>query len=247
MNKSKTITVTLRAAALVGAFSLVATSISQAAFVGLASPTPEVPGALLGGLTATGGGTIVASQSSPFVTAFNTGILNSFVVDLDPGAGVLLDFYYQVVNTAAVPPPTPDAEVWRVKTTGGFQGLSLTVAQTDISPVTGLPLLGLKPARTADRDEGTFGSVGFEFPVAPGFTGDPLNIAPGQSSTFLVVRTNSSTFTGITAAISSGDTGIVNTFGALAVVPEPSSILFGLAMFGVALTSRVRGRATKVA
>src|SRR5678815_3036270 len=82
MNKSKTITVTLRAAALVGAFSLVATSISQAAFVGLASPTPEVPGALLGGLTATGGGTIVASQSSPFVTAFNTGILNLSLIHI---------------------------------------------------------------------------------------------------------------------------------------------------------------------
>jgi hypothetical protein len=226
------------------ALSLVATTASQAAFVGLPSPTPEVPGVLLGGLTATGGGSIVASQSQPFATAFNTGVLNSWVVDRDPGAGVLLDFYYQVINTAAIPPPTPDAEVWRIKTTGGFSGLALTVAQTDISPVTGLPILGVKPARTADRDEGTPGSVGFEFPVAPGFTGDPLNIAPGQSSDFLVVRTNSSTFTSAQAAISSGDTGIVSTFVA---VPEPSSILFGLAMFGVALTSRSKGRATKVA
>ena len=71
MNKPKAITITFKAAAFIGAFSLIA-SVSHAAFVPLASPTPEVPGALLGGLTATGGGTILASLSSPFTNAFTT-------------------------------------------------------------------------------------------------------------------------------------------------------------------------------
>jgi hypothetical protein len=244
MKIQNSITATFRAAALVSAFSLVAASISQAAFVGLPSPTPEVPGVLLGGLTATGGGSIVASQSQPFATAFNTGVFNTWVVDRDPGAGVLLDFYYQVVNQTAVPPPNTGAEVFRLKTTGGFTGLPLTVAQTDISPVTGLPVLGLKPARTADRDEGTLGSVGFEFPVAPGFIGDPLNIAPGQASDFLVVRTNSSTFTQVQAAISSGDTGIVSTFAA---VPEPGSMVFALGVLGVCFLRNRKGQPSHTA
>jgi hypothetical protein len=247
MNKPNAFTQTLRAAALIGAFSLVATSASQAAFVGLPSPTPEVPGAALGGLTATGGGTVLADQTSSFSNSFSTGSLRSIVVNRGGGA---LDFYYQLVNTTGAPAAFGDEQFWRLNILSGFNqaavpGLDpVTVAQTNIDPVTNLPVGGLKPATSADRDFGAPGDVAFEFPVAPGFTGDPLNIAAGQSSTFLVVRTNSTTYLSTTAHVSSGDTGIAATF---AVVPEPSSVLFGLAMFGVALTSRVRGRGAKVA
>ena len=249
MTTKNRISTTVRAAALVGAFSLIAVSTSQAIFMGLPSPTPEAAGVLLGGLTATGGGTIVATKSEAFTNAFNAGTLNTWVVDR--GAG-LLDFYYQVVNASAVPPPAlDDAQVWRVKTNGGFLPIgsvgAVSVAQTDISPVTGLPVAGLKPARTADRDEGSLGSVGFEFPVAPYLLppgGDPLNVAVGQSSAFLVVRTNSTSFAMIAATISSADNSVVSTFAA---VPEPGSVLFGLAMFGVTLSSRIRARRAKTA
>ena len=244
MNNPKVLTTTFKVATLAVALSLIA-SASQAAFVSLPSPTPEVPGALLGGLTATGGGTILASLSSPFTNAFTSGVYNTFVVDRDPGAGVLLDFYYQVVNTTPTPDILGDEQVFRVKTVGGFDSTANPVlaAQTNISPVTGLPVLGLKPARTADRDEGSPSSVGFEFPVAPGgIVADPANIASLQSSTFLVVRTNSSSFVNAIAQVSSADTSLVSTFAA---VPEPSSILFSLGMFGVALTSRAKRRASK--
>ena len=244
MNKPKAISTTFKAAALVSVFSLIS-SVSQAAFVALPSPTPEVPGALLGGLTATGGGSIVASASSPFTNAFTSGIYNTFVVDRDPGAGVLLDFYYQVINTTPTPDIIGDEQIFRIKTVGGFDATvdPVLAAQTDIDPTTGLSVSGLKPARTADRDEGSPFSVGFEFPVAPGgIVADPLNIASLQSSTFMVVRTNSSTYTSAIAQVSSGDTSLVSTFAA---VPEPSSILFGLGMFGVALTSRAKRRASK--
>jgi len=77
MKIQNSIPTTVRAVALACAFSLAAVSTSHAVFVDLPSPTPEVPGVLLGGLTATGGGTIVEFLSSPFLNAFNGGILNT--------------------------------------------------------------------------------------------------------------------------------------------------------------------------
>ena len=253
MNNPKVLTTTFKVATFAVAFSLIA-SASQAAFVSLPSPTPEVPGALLGGLTSTGGGTVLAFRDSAFTNAFTSGTLRSFVVDRDPTAAVALDFYYQVVNTTPVP-DMGDEQIFRVKTVGGFDSTAnpVFVAQTDVltgllAGASGINLgsfttSGLKPARTADRDEGSPSSVGFEFPVAPGgILPDPANIASLQNSTFLVVRTNSSSFVNAIAQVSSADTSLVSTFAA---VPEPSSILFGLGMFGVALTSRAKRRASK--
>ena len=254
MNKPKVLTTTFKVATFVAAFSLIA-SVSQAAFVSLPSPTPEVPGALLGGLSSTGGGTVLAFRDSAFSNAFTSGTLRSFVVDRDPTAAVALDFYYQVVNATPIPDSLGDEQIFRIKTVGGFDSTSNPVlaGQTDV--LTGLlagasgislgsyTVAGLKPARTADRDEGSPASVGFEFPVAPGgIVGDPANIASLQNSTFLVVRTNSTSFVNAIAQVSSADTSLVSTFAA---VPEPSSILFGLGMFGVALTSRAKRRASK--
>lgn len=242
MNKPTTITTAFKAAALMGAFSLIAVSASQAAFTPLPSPTLEVPGVSVGAVQATGGGTIVAFQSQNFTSppnAFTDGTLNSWVVDRGGG---LLDFYYQVINTSPAPDVNGDEQIWRVNILHGFAASGIEpveVAQTDVSPVGGGPIAGLKPATSADRDQAEAGDVGFEFPVAPGFVPDPLNVASGESSTFLVVRTNSTTWATTQAQISSGDTAVVATFAA---VPEPGSALFGLAMFGVALTSRVRGR-----
>ena len=226
-----------------GAFSLIALSASQAAFTLLPSPTPEVPGVMVGAVQPTGGGTIVDFQSRSFTAppnAFTDGTLNSWVVNRGGG---LLDFYYQVINTSPAPDPFGDEEIWRLNIIHGFNAAGIEpvqVAQTNVSPFGGGPIGGLKPARTADRDFSEFGDVGFEFPTAPGSPGhDPLNVASGQSSTFLVVRTNSTSYERTVAQISSGDTAVVSTFAA---VPEPGSALFGLAMFGVALTSRVRSR-----
>ena len=245
MNKPTTITTAFKAAALMGAFSLIAVSASQAAFTLLPSPTPEVPGVMVGAVQPTGGGAVVASMSQSFTAppnAFTGGTLNSWVVNRGGG---LLDFYYQVINTTPAPDVNGDEQIWRVNILHGFAKAGIepvSVGQTNVSPFGGPAIGGLKPARTADRDQSESGDVGFEFPVAPGFPGDPLNIASGESSTFLVVRTNSTTWSTTQAQISSGDTATVATF---APVPEPGSALFGLAMFGVALTSRVRGRKSK--
>lgn len=238
---------TLRTIAIAGALSFFIPASSQAAFAILPSPTNEFPGVLLGAAQATGGGTVLRAIDSLFVdnaspTPFAQGTLRSFVVDRGGG---LLDFYYQLVNTTPVPRiADPDQQFYRLKTTGGFPpSLIVSVAQTN--DLTGLVAgLGsgfvpgsyttgaaLKPATTADRDVGTSGSVGFDFPVQPPvpFVDDPNNIAPGQTSSFLVVRTNSTAFAQLEAAISGGATSFAAAFAA---VPEPSSILFGLALLG---------------
>jgi hypothetical protein len=243
MNKPKPITKTVRAAALVGAFSLIAVATTQATFTALPSPTPEFPGVTP--LLDAGGGTVVDFKSSSFTNAFNTGTLNTWVVDADgAGPGTSLDFYYQVVNTGAVPPPGPGDDIFRFKTTGGFKGLTLSVAQSLAAPGPGGAVPTGKLASSADRDEGSPGSVGFDFGAPPAFVGDPNNLQPGEAGSFLIVRTNSSSYHIGNAAVSSGDTGFVSTFVA---VPEPTSLLFGLAMFGVTLNSRIKSRRTKTA
>ena len=92
------------------------------------------------------------------------------------------------------------------------------------------------------------GTVGFDFSVPvflpPGT--DPRDLEAGESTPFLVVHTNSTTY----AAASASSYGGFSSFSSpalatFAAVPEPGSILFGLAMFGVTLNSRVRSRTTK--
>ena len=262
MNKQKPTTVTAKAAALMGAFSLIAVTTTQAAFTALPSPTGETPGVALGAFQPSGGGTVLAVYDSPFVdnaspTPFASGTLRSFVVDRDAGPGVALDFYYQLVNTSA-PPADFTQEFFRLKTTGGFDpSLILSVGQTD--SLAGLVAgggsgfvagsyvtAGVKPATTADRDVATIGSVGFDFPSQPPlpFIGDPKNIGQGQASGFLVVRTNSTIYGLIQTAVDGAATSFPSAFAA---VPEPSSVLFGLAMFGLTLNSRIKSRSSKTA
>lgn len=251
--KSNTV---LQIIALAGSVSLLSSASSFATFVNLSSQTDETPGTTLNPNTVGLTGTVVAVLNSAFSdtslpTPFASGILRSFVVDRDPTAGIALDFYYQLANTSTPSLPVdPDQEFYRIKTTGGFDAsLVISVAQTtDISGLiagvgsgfsaANYPVGGtLKPASTADRDVGTGGSVGFDFPNQPSipFTDHPNNIAPGQVSSFLVVRTNSSTFQFVEARVSGGGTSFPTTFAA---VPEPSSVLFGFALLGTALTRR---------
>ena len=254
MNPQK-ITKTVRSLALAGGLSLFATATGHAAFANLPSPTNEFPGVTRDANTTGLTGTVLSVVNSPFVdnalpTPFAQGNLRSFVVDR--GAG-LLDFYYQLVNTTA--PSTfadPDQQFFRLKTTGGFDpSLIISVGQTNnISGLTAGAGSGfsagsyttgaaLKPAATGDRDVGTIGSVGFDFPVQPPlpFIDDPKNIAPGQASSFLVVRTSSMSYGQVQAAISGAATSFATT---IAAVPEPSSILFGLALLGSCLSRRAR-------
>ena len=247
----------VRIIALAGGISLLTSVASFAAFNNLPSPTNETPGVNLDPIDVAGfGGTVLAVSDNPFSdtafpTPFASGVLRSFVVDRDPTAGVALDFYYQLVNTSrASLPPDPDQEFFRLKTTGGFDtNLIVSVAQTsNLSALiagagSGFAAGnytvggGLKPAATGDRDVGTVGSVGFDFPIQPPvpFTGDAKNIGAGQASAFLVVRTNATSFAVVESRVSGAATSFTSAFAA---VPEPSSMLFGFALLGTALTRR---------
>ena len=248
MNKPKIITTSFKAATLIGAFSFLSAVTSQAAFVPLPFPSPE-GAVLLGGLTAIPAGAVKASQSSSYTDVFGfKGTLNSFVVE-SAGVGSPLDFYYQLVNTTPAPDGIGDEQISRLSIQGGFPGAGLTppisVAQTNTNPLTAAVIAG-KPASTADRGEPliTSGNLGFNFPLGLNtFTTNALNVASGQQSSFLVVRTNQTSFTSATARI--GVNSGFQEVGTFAAVPEPSSILFGLGMFGVALTSRAKRRASK--
>ena len=266
MTNKNPITTTVRAAALVGAFSLIALSSTQAAFTPLPFGTPETPGVPLGAPMLGATGKVIAFNPQSFVdnaqpTPFASGILNSFVVDRGGG---LLDFYYQVVNTSTGPDPFGDADLYRLKTLAGFdpvqnsqlvsgllvgQTNTLTGLDTSMFPaVAGLTQgAGLQAAATADQSVGTIGSVGFDFPTQPPlpFTGNPNDVNFGESSSFLIVRTNSTVFGAIQSAISGSATAF--PVGTFAAVPEPSSVLFGLAMFGVTLSSRIKARRSKSA
>ena len=157
-----------------------------------------------------------------------TGQLRSFVVDRGGG---LLDFYYQLVNTT-VPSGEILAELFRIKTFGGFNtGLVISVGQTNSLTglfagtgsgfVAGSYTVGsaLKPSATADRDVATSSSMGFNFPFSPAFIGNSLNLHEGEASSFLVVRTNATTFGTGQVVISGGTSAVAN-----ALVPNAPEI-----------------------
>ncbi len=251
MTSSKPVTATFKFATLLGAITVIAASASQAALL--------LPGTAEGGLSvpvvAPSGGTVLKEASSSFTDTFGaTGTLRTIVVQT-AGVGSPLDFYYQVVNTTptAAVSPGGDEQIYRVAIQNGFPLLTTTnVDQTStltLAGLTGTYATGasLKPALTADRDfgAGQIGSVGFDFPTQAAIPfSSGANIAFLQNSDFLVVHTNATTFASVTGNVLTNGAGqnLVSTF---APIPEPSSILFGLGMFGVALTNRSKRRASK--
>ena len=217
----------VHAAALAGAFSLAAAATGFAAFVPLPQNTAEDPGVALGSGTGGVTGTVIAAQDSVFNVASDfQGVLRSMVVD----TGLGYDFYYQLVNTGVGLPD--DTEMFRMKSTGGFDGSSLTVSfRTDLAGLdfgtftagpaggSGAYSAGTKPLFSADRDQGTSGSVGFDFSSTHFVFDTPNNVTGGQTSCFSVVRTSGSTFENVPMAIN----GVVGTaqVAAFAPVPEP--------------------------
>ena len=169
-------------------------------------------------------------------------MLRSFVVDRDPTAGVALDFYYQLVNTSPGPDPFGEADFYRMKTIGGFDATLIPginpvlVGQTTslaglLAGTSGINFAsytqgaGLQSAATADRDVGAVGSVGFDFPTQPPlpFTGNPNDVNFGESSTFIVVRTNATTFATVQMTISGSASSSASTFAPVAPI-SPFSV-----------------------
>jgi hypothetical protein len=189
---------------------------------------------------------------------------------VDPGAaGGPLDFYYQVINTSTGDAaPGFDNDIYRTILGGYPQDPPSTLTAsvdymsdgvTTISALSGVPLAFTTsflptPGKTvfsADSDpfvptpEFNGGVIGFDFDSTQLFDTDPgpgtsapNNINEGQASNWLVVRTNYDFYSYSLAQLAG--TGGTMQGPILAPIPEPSAVLFGLAMIGVCAGGRLR-------
>ncbi len=239
-----------------GIASLALATSAQAAFTApIPAGFPETPGALLGAgsgavdLT----GTVIDSKIGIFSQAidpFNTSgvTLRTMVVDRDgAGPGTFLDFYYQVVNTSTGP---SESDIFRLGIGGGYLdsvAVQATYA-TSLAGLTGVPggfsSLGNKTsAWSADREPNIIGydDAAFDFDTSQflnSVTPSPQNIFADDTSQWLVLRTDYSTYVNTLGYTTGGNGSSFN--GTFAPVPEPSTILFGLAMIGFCVGGRLR-------
>lgn len=227
---------------LTGALSLLAVAVSHAAFV-----APGGGPVALSGVTNFGGtkvGDKIVGFSEP--SNFFKGTLRSVVVQ---NAGGLLDYYFQLSNTTA---PGPFLEIFRLAVTG-FNGFGtgpgdqldvnwVTNGLTGISGISSF-VTGTEDAFTGDRLPSIpSNQVGFDFSLA-GPAGDPNNVQPGETSNFMVIRTNSRIFQNVNNEVVSGlGTAFASGFAPVAV-PEPATLLAGLVLGSfVAYRDLGRGR-----
>lgn len=241
----KTISATVRAAAFLGVLCFSTAATTFAAFVPLPEYTDEDPGVALGSGTAGITGVVIDAQDSLFnIGADFKGILRSMVVD----TGLGYDFYYQIVNTGT--DSGNGTDIFRMKTLGGFQGAALTVSyRTDLTGLdfagfsngpsggAGAYSLGTKDVFSADRDEGSTGSAGFDFSPSR-FLFDPANVQGGETSRFAVIRTNLTSYTSVNTDVSGLGTARI---AAYAAVPEPQSA----ALLALGAASLARRRTTR--
>jgi hypothetical protein len=248
------------ALALSGTLSLLAVAASSAALV--APLTPEIPGVALGAAVNNLGGTVIADQTVPFISASTptiafTGSLRSTVVR---NAGGNLDFYYQLANTTSTTVNPVDPEIFRL-TLNGFDprfstsgtSYDVSVISNGLTGITGSGAFsnGTNAAFSADRQVGILnGGIGFDFGddrslVAADTTPPFTNLLANQTSNFLVVRTTAKEFTDRQALVFGAASAFTHAF---TPIPEPATALVGLALasfIGCAELGRKRRRTTK--
>lgn len=242
---------------LAGILSLIAAPVSQAALV--APMILADPGVALGAGIPNFGGTVVANQTLNFadvsVPSNFSGSLRSTVV-LN-GAGTY-DFYYQLTNTTTAP-NIPDPEIFRLtlndfaptlSTSGtSYEAFVVSNGLTGIANNPSGSVNGSNAAFSVDRqDNPPFtgdGTVGFDFGddhFLDDTTAPFTNLQPGQTSNFLVVRTNAQAFRNTQALVNGAGTAFTSAF---TPIPEPATILVGLALasfVGCAELGRTRRR-----
>ena len=245
------------AAPAAGLFSILAVTTSHAALV--APNTTEAAGAVLGGGTSFGAnaslaGTVVGNKTTSFLepSALFQGTLRSVVVQNTAG---LLDFYFQLSNTSNLAPvstgPGLGSDIFRLTLSGfaGFgtgagDGLEMNYRTDGLAGIAGAGafVIGTKPAFSADRDPAlaTQGGVGFDFDASQ-FLGGPGNVDSGQTSEFLLIRTNARAFRNVSSEVVSGFGTAFTSGFAPAAVPEPATALAGL-LLGSLVAFRDMGR-----
>jgi hypothetical protein len=241
MNTQHSVANKILAIAFIGAASLVAPNTSHAAF----TPVPVLSGPVGMPLSGPVGGifTLLASSEVAFSDPNFPGVMPGLfrTVVLDNGLGGL-DFYYQVVNQSV---DTFD-DIYRVEIAGYGTGqftvdaafsATLPVANPFSGSIT--PSVGQTSVYSADRVLNLpqfTDPVNFDFDAT---AGGPDEVQEGETSNWLVVRTNQTAFTPSYAGINGGSFALASTF---APIPEPSTVLFGLAMFGMCVGGRFRNK-----
>jgi hypothetical protein len=188
-------------------------------------------------------GSIVATQTWSNI-ASNTGLFTfsgKEIVWRETATGNL-DFFFQVINSGG----SIDS-IHRVTVTG-FSGLLTDVGFDDTARATG-PTAG-EPAGnfvggsqafpdTADRSPTPGNTIGFDF-KSNVIAALDHEIKPGQTSDWFAIKTNGKLPLG-PGSLQAIDGGVAFT-NILVPVPEPSTVLFGLALGSFVMGSRVRRR-----
>lgn len=172
---------------------------------------------------------LLASKSSAFTatdsTAFS-GVLDSWVVGNDTNNTLGgLDFVYRVTNSG----DSTDA-IHRM-TVNGFGGLLVNAGylSSGSTPTGEAFSLGLTPT-FADRGGAPGDNAGFSF-LQSLISGTTFNsLLPGQTSSYLVLYTNATTFGDSMASVIDGSVASAATF---APVPEPETYALMLAGLGL--------------
>ncbi len=248
-----------QALAFVGALSLFAAASSSAALVADGTPFPGVP---ITGVNNFGGvalsDTLTNFAESGVPGPAYTGTLRTVVVQ---NGGGTLDFYYQLGNIqsfAVGVPPVNAADIFAFSIDNFDLALS-NPATLDFSlnGLTGIAganpfVIGNETPAFANRDPGIGLGTGVGFAFSIGLPGDPGNLNAGETSFFMVVRTNATAFQGTSANVAGNGGAVVATFGpALAgpgtAIPEPGSALVGLAVMGLCTSGLFRRNRNPVA
>lgn len=242
--------ITRWATPLAGILSILAVTVSDAALVGPGGG----PVALAG--TTNFGGTVVGSKTVGFIepSALFQGTLRTTVVQNGSG---LLDFYFQLANTSQLAPVnTPaggGADIFRLALqdfngfgTGAGDSLVMDFVTNGLTGISGAGAfsIGTEDPVTADRlPDNPSNQASFEF--SP-FLGNANNVDSGETSLFMVIRTNARFFQNVNdEVVSSFGTAFVSGF-APAAIPEPATLLAGLVLGSfVAYRDLGRGRRRK--
>ena len=179
------------------------------------------------------GGTVFGDITTPFVApgGLFSGTLRALAVK---EAGGTFDFYYQIRNTTTDPTEFIDGLV-----AGNFTGFTTEVdwVTNGLTGITGAGAfsLGLTPSEFATRDLSPPDDISFFFPF-----GSLNNSGAQNPSAFLFVRTNATDFASGQVVVSGAGTTLPVRAFAPAVIPEPSSTLFGMAILSVIAGRRAR-------
>lgn len=185
-----------------------------------------------------------ASKTSAFTatdpTAFS-GVLDSWVLSGDtnnPNGG--LDFVYRVTNSI-----TSNDAIHRM-VVNGFGGFTVAAGylSSGLTP-TGDAVAGGRSPTLADRGDTPGDNAGFSFlqAMVSGFSFNSLNV--GQTSRYLVLYTNASTYGDSMASVIDGSVASAATFAPVLFAPVPEPETYALMLAGLGLMGFVGRRRSK--